>query len=98
MLLAAVVGTGAELAGITLIASAAWLIARAGQHPALSALTFAVIAVRACGLARGTLRYAERLMGHDVALRALADLRVRSFTAMALGTRRNQRRAREGDC
>ena len=33
----------------------------------------AIVAVRTFGLAKGVLRYAERLASHDAALRALAD-------------------------
>ncbi|HEY0540291.1 MAG TPA: thiol reductant ABC exporter subunit CydC [Actinoallomurus sp.] len=82
LLWAAVAGTGAELCAIGLIASAAWLIARAGQHPPLSALAVAIVAVRGFALFRGGLRYVERLTGHDAALGVLADLRVRVYEAL----------------
>ncbi len=81
---AVLAGTGAELCAIALIASAGWLIARAGQHPRLSVLGVAVVGVRAFALFRGGLRYAERLAGHDAALRVLADLRVRVYEALRL--------------
>jgi ATP-binding cassette subfamily C protein CydCD len=38
--------------------------------------------VRAFALARALLRYAERLVSHDAALRLLADLRARVFAAL----------------
>ena len=82
LLRAAVAGTGGELCAIGLIACAAWLIARAGQHPPLSALSLAIVSVRGFALFRGTLRYVERLTGHDAALRALAALRVRVYEAL----------------
>src|SRR3954468_15437180 len=82
LLWAAVAGAGAELCAIGLIASAAWLIARAGQHPPLSALALAIVGVRGFALFRGGLRYAEGLAGHDAALRVLADLRVRVYDAL----------------
>ena len=34
------------------------------------------------GLSRGLARYGQRLVGHDAALRALADLRVRVYAAL----------------
>ncbi|MBE1536343.1 thiol reductant ABC exporter subunit CydC [Actinomadura algeriensis] len=80
---AAVAGASAELCGVGLIAAAAWLIARAAQRPELAALTVAIVAVRGFAVAKGSLRYAERLAGHDAALRALAELRGRVFDALA---------------
>jgi thiol reductant ABC exporter CydC subunit len=90
---AAAAGTGAELCAVGLIASAAWLIARAGQHPPLSALALAIVGVRGFALFRAGLRYAERLAGHDTALRVLADLRVGVYDAL----RRSARTARLRD-
>jgi ABC-type multidrug transport system fused ATPase/permease subunit len=45
-------------------------------------LMVAIVAVRAFGLGKGVLRYAERLVSHDAALRALSDLRVQIWTAL----------------
>ncbi|MDS1270553.1 thiol reductant ABC exporter subunit CydC [Lipingzhangella sp. LS1_29] len=72
---AGVTGVGTQLAGVSLLAVAAWLIARAAQQPAIDALMLAVVAVRGLALARGGLRYVERITGHDAALRVLAELR-----------------------
>ncbi|BCJ31258.1 thiol reductant ABC exporter subunit CydC [Actinocatenispora sera] len=80
--LAAAAAAGAELAGTALLATAAWLLARAAQQPGLAALSVAIVAVRACALLRGTLRYAERLTGHRAALQALARLRERVYAAL----------------
>src|SRR4051812_44660739 len=82
LLWAAVAGAGGELCAIGLTACAAGLIAGAGQPPPLSALSLAIVGVRGFALFRGTLRYAERLTGHDAALRVLADLRVRVYDAL----------------
>ena len=76
-------GAAAELCGLGLIAAAAWLITRAAQGPPLAALSLAIVAVRGFALAKGSLRYVERLAGHDAALRALAELRGRVFDALA---------------
>jgi thiol reductant ABC exporter CydC subunit len=76
---ASLLGAGAIGASIALMATSAWLISRAAQHPAEASLTLAIVGVQFFGLSRGLLRYAERLVGHDAALRGLADLRVRVY-------------------
>jgi thiol reductant ABC exporter CydC subunit len=80
--LAVVAGTLAGACGIGLMATSAWLIARAGQHPPVLELGVAIVAVRAFGLSRGFARYGERLAGHDSALRVLGRLRVRSYESV----------------
>ncbi|NYD52857.1 ATP-binding cassette subfamily C protein/ATP-binding cassette subfamily C protein CydC [Actinomadura luteofluorescens] len=93
---AGVAGAAAELCGLGLVAAAAWLIARASQRPELAALSVAIVAVRGFALAKGSLRYVERLAGHDAALRVLAELRGRVFDALA-AARPGARRVRDGD-
>ncbi|MBD2894218.1 putative multidrug export ATP-binding/permease protein [Actinomadura sp. RB99] len=80
---AALAGVAAEVCGLALVATAAWLIARASQRPELAVLSVAIVAVRGFALAKGSLRYVERLAGHDATLRALAELRGRVFDALA---------------
>ncbi|MEW9529384.1 thiol reductant ABC exporter subunit CydC [Microbispora sp. NPDC049125] len=82
LLLAALAGSAADLAGVALIASAAWLITRAAEQPPLAALSVAIVAVRAFATTRGVFRYGERLAGHDVALRAQAGTRERLYQAL----------------
>ncbi|MFI6813719.1 thiol reductant ABC exporter subunit CydC [Nonomuraea sp. NPDC050328] len=82
LLWAVLSGAAAELAGLGLIAAAAWLITRAAQQPELAALSVAIVAVRAFATSRGVFRYAERLTGHDVALRAQATTRERLYEAL----------------
>ncbi|URN04114.1 thiol reductant ABC exporter subunit CydC [Actinomadura madurae] len=94
---AALAGAAAELCGLGLIAAAAWLIARASQRPELAALSLAIVAVRGFALAKGSLRYVERLAGHDAALRVLAELRGRVFDALAAARTDARRRVRDGD-
>lgn len=77
--LASLLGAGAIGAGIGLIATSAWLISRASERPAESAVAIAIVAVQFFGLSRGLFRYGQRLVGHDVAFRALADLRTSSY-------------------
>ena len=76
---ASLLGAGAIGASIALMGTSAWLIARASQHPSEASLTLAIVGVQVFGLSRGFLRYGERLVGHDAALRLLADLRVRVY-------------------
>jgi thiol reductant ABC exporter CydC subunit len=72
-------GAGAAASGIALLATSAWLISRAAQHPSVVALGLAIIGVRFFAVSRALFRYAERLVGHDTALRVLADLRIRVY-------------------
>jgi len=79
---ASLLGAGAIGASIALMGTSAWLIARASQHPSEASLTLAIVGVQIFGLSRGFLRYGERLVGHDAALRVLADLRVRVYEGL----------------
>ncbi|NKQ23723.1 ABC transporter transmembrane domain-containing protein, partial [Streptomyces galbus] len=82
LLPAALAAAGSELAAAALTATAAWLITRAAQQPPLAAVSVAIVAVRALALGRGTLRYADRLLGHDGVLRAVAGFRSRVYEAL----------------
>ncbi|MFJ9952607.1 thiol reductant ABC exporter subunit CydC [Kitasatospora sp. NPDC091207] len=82
LLPAGLAAAGSELSGAALTATAAWLITRAAEQPPISAVALAVVAVRALALGRGTLRYADRLLGHDGALRAVADFRAQVYEAL----------------
>jgi thiol reductant ABC exporter CydC subunit len=79
---ASLLGAGAIGASIALMGTSAWLISRAAQHPAEASLTLAIVGVQFFGLSRGFLRYAERLVGHDAALRVLGALRVRFYESL----------------
>ena len=79
LLHAGLLATLTTFAGIGLMSTSGWLIARAAEHPEASALTLAAVCVRALGLGRGVLRYGERLTGHDAVLRWVADRRVEVF-------------------
>jgi ATP-binding cassette subfamily C protein CydCD len=74
--LASVCGAVAIAAAVGLMATSAWLISRAAQHPPILYLLVAISAVRAFSLARAGSRYAERLASHDAAFRVLRELRV----------------------
>ncbi|MEV4571363.1 thiol reductant ABC exporter subunit CydC [Nonomuraea sp. NPDC049419] len=79
---AVLAGSAADLAGLGLIAAAAWLITRAAEQPPLAALSVAIVATRAFATGKGVFRYAERLTGHDVALRAQAGTREDLYEAL----------------
>jgi ATP-binding cassette subfamily C protein CydC len=79
---AVLAAVAAELAGVGLMATAVWLIVRAAEQPPMAALTVAIVAVRTLAIARGGLRYVERLAGHDAVLRYLADLRGRIYDSL----------------
>jgi thiol reductant ABC exporter CydC subunit len=74
--LATLLGAGAVAGAIGLIATSAWLISRSAQRPQESAVAIAIVGVQFFALSRGLCRYAERIVGHDAALRVLSDLRV----------------------
>lgn len=81
--LAVLVGTAALGSAIGLMATSAWLISRAAQQPPVLYLQVAIVATRALGISRGVLRYTERLVGHDVALRGVTTVRERLYRALA---------------
>ena len=68
--------------GVALTATAAWLITRASEHPPVLYLMVAIVSVRTFGLARPALRYAERVVSHDAALRILAERRAQVYDAL----------------
>jgi len=71
------------LASLTLTVVSAWLITRAWEQPPVLELTLAVTAVRALGISRAAFRYLDRVLGHSIALRAVAKARVRMYSGLA---------------
>ena len=59
-----------------LMACSGWLITKAATHPSIADIAVVIVGVRFFGLSRAALRYAERLVSHNVTLRAIARLRV----------------------
>jgi ATP-binding cassette, subfamily C, bacterial CydC len=76
LLLGVAAGAAATGCGVALLAVSGFLLSRASQHPAIIAISIAVVAVRALSIGRGVSRYLERLASHDVAFRVLARVRV----------------------
>lgn len=95
--LSVLLGAGAIAAAVGLLATSGYLISRAAERPAILTLTTAIVGVRFFGIARALLRYAERLVSHDLAFRVLADLRVRFFVALTPLVPAGLRDLRRGD-
>ena len=75
--LAIVLGTGTVLVGAALLATSGALITSAALHPeTLLVLLPMITSVRLFGVSRAALRYAERLVAHDVTLRLVGRVRV----------------------
>ncbi|EFH81585.1 thiol reductant ABC exporter subunit CydC [Ktedonobacter racemifer] len=68
--------------GIALLATSAYLISAAALHPAVSALSIAIVGVRAFGIGRGVFRYLDRLVSHEVVFRLLSRIRVWLYNAI----------------
>ncbi|MFJ4850684.1 MULTISPECIES: thiol reductant ABC exporter subunit CydD [unclassified Streptomyces] len=95
--LAVVLAALALLSAVGLMATSAWLIARASQQPPVLYLMVAVTATRAFGIGRAAFRYAERLVSHDATFRALADLRVAVYRRLERLAPAGLRDVRRGD-
>jgi ATP-binding cassette subfamily C protein CydC len=74
--LAGLLGLAAAAATIGLLAGSGYVVGRAALRPGLNAIVGILAAVEVLAFLRGPLRYAERLVGHDAALRALTRWRV----------------------
>ena len=79
---AGLVGGLALASGVALTATSGWLIVRASEQPVILTLLTAIVGVRAFGMARPVLRYWERLLTHDAALRDLAGRRVATYASL----------------
>jgi ATP-binding cassette subfamily C protein CydC len=95
--LAVLLGALALGCAVALAAVAAWLIARASQLPPVLTLSVATVAVRAFGIGRGVLRYVERLVSHDLALRGMTTLRTTLYERLAAGSAAATLGRRRGD-
>jgi ATP-binding cassette, subfamily C, bacterial CydC len=61
--------------GVALMTAAGYLISRAAEQPPILSLTTIIVVVRFLALARPLARYLDRLVSHDLALRALGRIR-----------------------
>lgn len=94
---AVLAGVGSLGSAVALAGVSAWLIARAAQMPPVHVLSLAAVAVRLFGISRGVLRYVERLLSHDVALRGMSTLRVTLYERLADGAPAGLVGLRRGD-
>ena len=76
---ASALGTLALTSGVALTATSGWLIVAASFRPQILTLLAAIVLVRAFGMARPALRYAERVRSHDAALGYLARRRAEVY-------------------
>jgi thiol reductant ABC exporter CydC subunit len=74
--LAGLLGLASAAATIGLLAGSGYVLGRAAFRPGLDSLVGILASVEVLAFLRGPLRYAERLVGHDATLRALARWRV----------------------
>ncbi|MEV6633246.1 thiol reductant ABC exporter subunit CydC [Actinoplanes sp. NPDC051470] len=79
---AVVLGCGSWLAGVLLTGAAAWLLVRAATWPPVLTLSAAVVLVRGSAVARPLLRYAERLVSHQVAFARLGARRAAVYAGL----------------
>jgi thiol reductant ABC exporter CydC subunit len=83
LVLAGVLGLASAAATIGLLAGSGYVVGRAALRPGLDALVGILAAIEVLAFLRGPLRYAERLVGHDAALRALGQWRVWLYDRLA---------------
>jgi thiol reductant ABC exporter CydC subunit len=82
VILATLLGFATIGSSIGLMATSAYIIAKAALHPSIAALQLAIVGVRFFGIARGVFRYLERYVSHQVTFHLLARLRVWFYTAL----------------
>jgi len=80
---AGLLGLAAAAATIGLLAGSGYVVGRAALRPGLDAIVGILAAVEVLAFLRGPLRYEERLVGHDAALRALTRWRVWLYDRLA---------------
>jgi ABC-type transport system involved in cytochrome bd biosynthesis fused ATPase/permease subunit len=94
---AILLGCAAAAANMGLLGTAAYLIAAAALKPVLVLLILPIYMVRVMGVGRAGLRYAERLAGHSLTLRLLAELRSWAFGRLVPLAPGQLRQYRSGD-
>ena len=67
LVLSTLLAACASGASVALMGVSAWLLSRAAEMPPVLYLEAAAVGVRFFGISRGVFRYAERLVGHDLA-------------------------------
>ncbi len=95
--LATLLGACAAGCAIALLATSAWLISRAAQHPSVVALGVAIVGVQFFSMSRALFRYKERLVGHDAALRIVARTRANVYQRLEVLAPAGLSKFRSGD-
>ncbi len=80
---AGLLGLASAAATIGLLAGSGYVLGRAALRPGLGALAGILAVVEVLAFLRGPLRYEERLVGHDAALRAVARWRLWLYDCLA---------------
>ena len=94
---AVALATGALCSSVGLLAVSALLISWASLRPPILTLQVAIVTVRALGISRGVLRYGERLVAHDAALRGLTNIRLAVYDRLERLAPAGLGRHRRGD-
>lgn len=92
MVLSVLLAAAASGASVALMGVSGWLLSRAAEMPPVLYLQAAAVGVRFFGIARGVLRYVERLVGHDLALKLQSGLRERAYGTLSQTTLLGRRR------
>ncbi len=82
ILLALILSTLTITSHIGLMATSAYLLARAALHPPILDLMVTIVGVRFFGLSRAVFRYLERYVSHDVTFRVLNQIRVKFYQGL----------------
>ncbi|MBC2723799.1 thiol reductant ABC exporter subunit CydC [Desulfosporosinus sp.] len=82
ILLALILSTLTITSHIGLMATSAYLLARAALHPPVLDLMVTIVGVRFFGLSRAVFRYLERYVSHDVTFRILSQIRVKFYQGL----------------
>lgn len=81
--LSAVLGVLTAACSVALLFTSGYLISKSALRPENILMVYVpIVGVRAFGLGRAALRYAERLSSHDAILRMLAGMRVRLYRVL----------------
>lgn len=92
LVLSTLLAACASGASVALMGVSGWLLSRAAELPPVLYLEAAAVGVRFFGISRGVFRYAERLVGHDLALRMQGGLRMRVYDRLSGTTLLGRRR------
>ena len=82
IVLALILSTLTVASHIGLMATSAYLLARAALQPPVLDLMQIIVGVRFFGLARAVSRYLERYVSHDVTFRVLSQIRVKFYQGL----------------